>query len=73
MSAINSVPLEVVGEEEVMNKEEVLNYLVAIGVNTCNRSYDTVHKQMKESFLAMPLNEIAPHRIKKYYFLSQPR
>jgi hypothetical protein len=60
MSAANSVPLEIVEEEEIMNKEDVLNYLIAIGVNTCNRSYDTAHKQMKESFLAMPLKEIAP-------------
>ena len=59
MSVVNSVPLEIVEEEETLNKEEVLNYLIAIGVNTCNRSYDTVHKQMKESFLAMPLKEIA--------------
>ena len=60
MSAISSVPLEVVSEEEGMNKEDVLNYLVAIGVNTCNRSYDNTHKEMKDSFLAMPLKEIAP-------------
>ena len=60
MSAVNSVPLEVVEEEEAMDKESVLNYLIAIGVNTCNRSYDASHKQMKEYFLAMPLKEIAP-------------
>ena len=60
MSAVESVPLEVVEEEEVLSKEEVLNFLVAIGVNTCNRSYDHTHKQMKDSFLEMPLKEIAP-------------
>jgi len=60
MSAVESVPLEIVEEVEVMSKEEVLNFLIAIGVNTCNRSYDTDHKELKSSFLEMSLKDIAP-------------
>jgi hypothetical protein len=60
MSAVESVPLEIVEEEVVPTKEEVLNFLVAVGVNTCNRSYDATHKQMRDSFLEMPLRDIAP-------------
>jgi len=60
MSAVENVPLEIVEEVEVMSKEEVLNFLIAIGVNTCNRSYDTDHKELKSSFLEMSLKDIAP-------------
>jgi hypothetical protein len=60
MSAVESVPLEIVEEEEVMSKEEVLNFLIAIGVNTCNRSYDLEQKELKSSFLEMSLKNIAP-------------
>ena len=59
-NAENNTCLEIVPEEEAMRKEDVLNFLIAIGVNTCNRSYDTAHKEMKDNFLAMSLKEIAP-------------
>ena len=52
--------LEVVPEEEVMSKEDVLNFLIATGVNSCNRSYDNVHKEIRNSFINMNLKEIAP-------------
>lgn len=52
--------LEVVPEEEVMSKEDVINFLIATGVNNCNRSYENVHKEMRSSFISMPLKEIAP-------------
>jgi hypothetical protein len=58
--ADTAASLEVVQEEEVVSKEEVLNFLVAIGVNTCNRSYENHHKEMKNKFLEMDLKEIAP-------------
>jgi hypothetical protein len=51
--------LEVVEEEPSLTKDEVINVLIAIGVNTCNRSYDTEHKGLKNSFLEMPLSDIA--------------
>ncbi len=51
--------LEVVEEEPSLTKDEVINILIAIGVNTCNRSYDTVHKDLKNSFLEMSLKEIS--------------
>ena len=61
MSNVVETPcLEVVQEEEVMTKEEVLNMLVAIGVNSCNRSYEASHKELRESFLNMSLKDIAP-------------
>jgi len=60
MSNIVEKPsLEVVKEEESMTKEEVLNCLIAIGVNSCNRSYEASHKDLKESFLNMALKDIA--------------
>lgn len=59
MSAVSdNSHLEIV-EEEFPSKEEVLYYLIAVGVNSCNRSYDAQQKQMRDSFLALPLGEIA--------------
>ena len=52
--------LEVVPEEEVMSKENVLNFLIATGVNNCNRSCENPHKEMRNLFINMPLSEIAP-------------
>jgi hypothetical protein len=61
MSNAESNPhLEVVQEEEPLTKDEILNYLIAIGVNACNRSYDAAQKEMRKGFLTMPLKEIAP-------------
>ena len=61
MSNVVETPcLEVVQEEEVMTKEEVLNMLVAIGVNSCSRSYEASHKELRVSFLNMSLKDIAP-------------
>ena len=59
-NAIENPCLEVVPEEEVMSKEDVLNFLIATGVNNCNRSYENVHKEMRMSFINMDLKEIAP-------------
>ena len=58
-SNVESPHLEVVEEEPSLTKAEVLNMLIAIGVNTCNRSYDNAHKDLKASFLEMPLKDIA--------------
>ena len=52
--------LEVVPEEEVMSKEDVLNFLIATGVNNCNRSYENPHKEMRNLFINMSLSEIPP-------------
>tara|TARA_B100001029_G_C14640248_1_gene223890 strand:- start:35 stop:304 length:270 start_codon:yes stop_codon:yes gene_type:complete len=43
-------------EEETLTKEEVLNYLTAIGVNSCRRSYDGTTKAMYEAYLDLPLS-----------------
>jgi hypothetical protein len=58
-SNAESPHLEVVAEETPLSKEEVLSMLVAMGVNSCNRSYDNSHKELKSSFLKMPLSDIA--------------
>lgn len=47
-------------EEPVMARQDVTNMLIAIGVNTCFRSYDSTHKKLSESFLSMSIKEIAP-------------
>lgn len=53
--------LEAIEEErEVMSRHDVTNFLVAIGVNTCFRSYDNTHKKLSASFLDMALKDIAP-------------
>jgi len=58
-SNVESPHLEVVESEPSLTKDEVLNMLIAIGVNTCNRSYDQDQKDLKTSFLEMPLGDIA--------------
>ena len=58
-SNVESPHLEVVEEEPSLTKDEVLSVLIAIGVNSCNRSYDNAHKDLKSSFLEMPLIDIA--------------
>ena len=58
MSAVQEAHLEVV-QESSMSKEEVLYGLVALGVNSCIRSYDNDMKKLKEEFLSLPLSEIA--------------
>ena len=56
---VEATHLEVVEDDPVMSKEQVINMLVAIGVNSCNRSYDNTHKELRQSFIEMPLSEIA--------------
>jgi|TARA_Y100000289_G_C3873472_1_gene124788 hypothetical protein len=41
------------------SKGEVLNYLTALGVNSCVRRYDTESKEMYAAYLALPLNVLA--------------
>lgn len=45
-------------EEESISEQEVLNYLVAVGVNSSRRSYDGEGKAMYESFVSLPLSSI---------------
>tara|TARA_B100000131_G_scaffold323253_1_gene380997 strand:+ start:13602 stop:13868 length:267 start_codon:yes stop_codon:yes gene_type:complete len=59
MSTVEGAQLEVVQEEEPLSKEEIENQLIAVGVNACYRSYDSRHKELRESFLALPLKDIA--------------
>ena len=66
MSAVEGVQLEVV-QEDVMSKEEVEYSLIAIGVNTCFRSYDNRHKELVAAFMEMPLSEIS----KSWDYLDQ--
>jgi len=42
------------------SKEDVFNYLIAIGANSCSRGYDESQKEMRKLFLNMPLKDIAP-------------
>jgi hypothetical protein len=54
--------LEIVQEEpqeEVMNEEEVLNYLTAVGVNASHRQYDDTAKKMYQAYLELPLPTLA--------------
>ena len=59
-NVVENSHLEVVQEEEPMSKEEVMNYLIAIGVNNCHRGYDNNLKELRDSFLNMSLKDIAP-------------
>lgn len=40
--------------------EDVKNILIAIGVNGCSNSYDSNHRNLRDTFCKLPLNEIAP-------------
>jgi hypothetical protein len=44
--------------EEVMGEEEVLNYLTAVGVNSCHRQYDEKAKSMYQAYLGLPLSTL---------------
>jgi|7_EtaG_2_1085326.scaffolds.fasta_scaffold00324_7 hypothetical protein len=64
MSAVHNPQLEVVASEEAeaerMSDSELLNNLIAMGVNSCTRSYDATQKRLKETFVEMELCKIAP-------------
>lgn len=45
-------------EEEAISEKEVVNYLVAIGVNSSRRSYDGDGKTMYEAYVNLPLSSI---------------
>ena len=45
-------------EEETLSEQDVLNYLIAVGVNSSRRSYDGEGKTMYESFINLPLHSI---------------
>lgn len=48
-------------EEEVSySKKEVFDYLLAVGVNSCYRSYDSDSKEFYKQFVNLPLKDILP-------------
>ncbi len=57
----NVVSIETADEVgTLLNKEEVINSLIAIGVNQIYRSYDDSQKELYNQFLNAKLSFIAP-------------
>lgn len=54
-------------EEQSISEQDVINYLVAVGVNNSRRSYDGESKTMYESYIGLPLSSI----IKTWDLLDQ--
>lgn len=50
------VPEEV--QEDVVNEEEVINYLTAVGVNASHRQYDDIAKKMYQAYIDLPLSTL---------------
>ena len=46
-------------EETSLSEEDILNYLVAMGVNSSYRKYDPEGKEMYSSYLNLPLKTIS--------------
>jgi len=51
--------VEVVAEEEVISTDEILNRLVALGVNHSHRSYGNEHKELCDAYFSCNLSTIA--------------
>lgn len=51
--------VEVVAEEEVISTDEILNRLVALGVNHSHRSYGDENKKLCAAYFALNLSTIA--------------
>ncbi len=59
-TGLDNSHLEVVEENQPASKEDVLNFLIASGVNACSRAYGQEHKDMRDAFISMDLKSIAP-------------
>ncbi len=49
--------LEIVEEPEI-TEQDIVSYLIGIGVNACRRGYDSDQKTMYSAYMELPLSSI---------------
>ena len=57
---MNPVENETMSDEKpnTPSTEEVFNYLLAVGANSCHRSYDAESKGFYQQFVSLPLTDV---------------